>query len=165
MRQKQKLTTATLYSCFQIPKRPFRWFLHYSSLFSNHHPKATAFSLVSTYSHIFLFWVGKIRVLFWFSGKMADWAPVLIGVVLFVLLQPGLLFSFPGNGKQLEFGSMKTNGKAIFIHTLIFFALYSILILAVKVHIYTGWTGCRDLGSLSPSRYNICLLRKEIPLL
>ncbi|KAE9588886.1 hypothetical protein Lalb_Chr22g0360331 [Lupinus albus] len=69
---------------------------------------------------------------------MSDWAPVLVGVVLFVLLQPGLLFSFPGNGKQLEFSSMKTNGKAIFIHTLIFFALYAILILALHLHIYTG---------------------------
>ena len=69
---------------------------------------------------------------------LADWGPVLIGVVLFILLQPGLLFSLPGNGKQVEFGSMKTNGKAIAVHTLIFFALYAILILAVHVHIYTG---------------------------
>lgn len=70
---------------------------------------------------------------------MADWGPVLIGVVLFVLLQPGLVFQLPGNGKQVEFGSMKTNGKAIAVHTLIFFTVYSILILAVHVHIYTGW--------------------------
>ncbi|XP_062010366.1 uncharacterized protein LOC133726769 [Rosa rugosa] len=70
--------------------------------------------------------------------EMADWGPVLIGVVLFILLQPGLLFSLPGNGKQVEFGSMKTNGKAIAVHTLIFFALYAVLILAVHVHIYTG---------------------------
>lgn len=69
---------------------------------------------------------------------MADWAPVLIGVVLFVLLQPGLLFAIPGEGKQLEFGKMKTNGKAIAFHTLIFFACYSILILALHIHIYTG---------------------------
>ncbi|XP_017975627.1 PREDICTED: uncharacterized protein LOC18601037 [Theobroma cacao] len=69
---------------------------------------------------------------------MADWAPVLVGVVLFVLLSPGLLFSFPGNSKQLEFGSMKTNGKAITIHTLLFFAIYAVLILAVHLHIYTG---------------------------
>ncbi|XWS43996.1 hypothetical protein CRYUN_Cryun15aG0007200 [Craigia yunnanensis] len=66
------------------------------------------------------------------------WAPVLIGVVLFVLLSPGLLFSFPGNSKQLEFGSMKTNGKAIAIHTLLFFAIYAVLIMAVHLHIYTG---------------------------
>ncbi|KAI3417935.1 uncharacterized protein J3R85_014067 [Psidium guajava] len=69
---------------------------------------------------------------------MADWAPVLIGVVLFVLLQPGLLFEIPGEGKQVEFGSMKTNGKAIAFHTLVFFACYSILILALHIHIYTG---------------------------
>ncbi|KAH1192629.1 hypothetical protein GmHk_19G053812 [Glycine max] len=43
-----------------------------------------------------------------------------------------------GNEKKLEFGSMKTKDKAIFIHTLIFFALYSIFILIVKVHIYTS---------------------------
>ncbi|KAJ9540335.1 hypothetical protein OSB04_026841 [Centaurea solstitialis] len=44
----------------------------------------------------------------------------------------------PGNGKQLEFGSMKTNGKAIAVHTLIFFVIYAILVLAVHIHIYTG---------------------------
>ncbi|XP_022740282.1 uncharacterized protein LOC111292263 [Durio zibethinus] len=69
---------------------------------------------------------------------MADWAPVLVGVVLFVLLSPGLLFSFPGNSKQLEFGSMKTNGKAIAVHTLLFFAIYAVFILAIHLHIYTG---------------------------
>ncbi|GMH24406.1 hypothetical protein Nepgr_026249 [Nepenthes gracilis] len=69
---------------------------------------------------------------------MADWAPVLVGVVLFVLLSPGLLFQIPGYNRSVEFGGMKTNGKAIFVHTLIFFALYAILILAVHLHIYTG---------------------------
>ncbi|KAF3952007.1 hypothetical protein CMV_022392 [Castanea mollissima] len=33
---------------------------------------------------------------------MADWAPVVIGVVLFVLLQPGLLFQLPGHNRQLD---------------------------------------------------------------
>ncbi|KAK9225468.1 hypothetical protein WN943_010510 [Citrus x changshan-huyou] len=69
---------------------------------------------------------------------MADWGPVVIGVLLFVLLQPGLLFQLPGHNRQLEFGSMKTNGKAIAVHSGIFFILYAILILAVHVHIYTG---------------------------
>ncbi|XP_058187270.1 uncharacterized protein LOC131304157 [Rhododendron vialii] len=69
---------------------------------------------------------------------MADWGPVLIGVVLFVLLQPGLLFQIPGHTRTVEFGSMKTNGKSIAFHTLLFFVLYAILILAVHVHIYTG---------------------------
>ncbi|OVA17474.1 Protein of unknown function DUF3339 [Macleaya cordata] len=69
---------------------------------------------------------------------MADWAPVLIGVVLFVLLSPGLLFQLPGHTSHVEFGGFKTNGKAIVIHTLIFFAVFTILILAAHVHIYTG---------------------------
>ncbi|KAL7232796.1 hypothetical protein ACSBR2_010749 [Camellia fascicularis] len=69
---------------------------------------------------------------------MADWGPVLIGVVLFVLLTPGLLFQIPGNNRHVEFGSMKTNGKAIALHTLLFFVLYSIIILALHLHIYTG---------------------------
>ncbi|CAN1295743.1 hypothetical protein LINPERPRIM_LOCUS22925 [Linum perenne] len=69
---------------------------------------------------------------------MADWGPILIGVVLFILLTPGLLFQFPGHSRQFEFGSLKTNGKSIAVHTLIFFTVYAILILAVRVHIYTG---------------------------
>ncbi|CAL1358401.1 unnamed protein product [Linum trigynum] len=69
---------------------------------------------------------------------MTDWGPILIGVVLFVLLTPGLLFQLPGNNRQLEFGSMKTNGKSIAVHTLIFFTLYAIFTMAVHVHIYTG---------------------------
>ncbi|CAH8388431.1 unnamed protein product [Eruca vesicaria subsp. sativa] len=69
---------------------------------------------------------------------MADWAPVLVGVVLFVILSPGLLFSIPGTNRGVDFGNFKTNGKAIAVHTLIFFAIYSILILAVNLHIYAG---------------------------
>ncbi|XP_004231770.1 uncharacterized protein [Solanum lycopersicum] len=88
---------------------------------------------------IFLLAIGvHITSLINTSLLMADWGPVLIGVVLFILLQPGLLFQIPGNNRTLEFGSMKTNGKAIAVHTLIFFTLYAILILAVHVHIYTG---------------------------
>ncbi|KAJ6298795.1 hypothetical protein OIU76_019871 [Salix suchowensis] len=69
---------------------------------------------------------------------MADWGPVLIGVVLFVLLQPGLLFQLPGSNRRVDFGSLKTNGMAVAVHTLIFFTAYAILILVVHVHIYTG---------------------------
>lgn len=127
--------------------------IHQSSSISS---KLPPLLLSSPKVTIFLFWVGKICD---FGKnkkekkKMADWAPVVIGVVLFVLLQPGLLFAFPGNGKQLEFGRMKTNGKAIFIHSLIFFALYAILILAVRVHIYAGWTGFPDLVLFCRPRY------------
>ncbi|KAL6521828.1 hypothetical protein OROGR_018397 [Orobanche gracilis] len=69
---------------------------------------------------------------------MADWGAVLIGVVLFILLQPGLLLQIPGNNRTIEFGTMKTNGKAILVHTLIFLAIYAILVLVVNIHIYIG---------------------------
>ncbi|CAH8266878.1 unnamed protein product [Arabidopsis lyrata] len=80
----------------------------------------------------------QIHICNLFSTSMADWAPVLVGVVLFVILSPGLLFSLPGNNRTVDFGGLKTNGKAIAVHTLIFFAIYSILILALNLHIYTG---------------------------
>ncbi|KAG5230341.1 Transmembrane protein [Salix suchowensis] len=69
---------------------------------------------------------------------MADWAPILLGYVLFILLSPGLLFQVPGNTRRLEFSSFATNGKAIAVHTLIFFVIFTILILALGIRIYTG---------------------------
>ena len=69
---------------------------------------------------------------------MADWAPVLVGVVLFVLLSPGLLFQLPGHYRPVDFGGMKTNGKSIAVHTVMFFAIFAILIVALHLHIYTG---------------------------
>ncbi|KAG6501409.1 hypothetical protein ZIOFF_041289 [Zingiber officinale] len=72
------------------------------------------------------------------SLSMADWGPVFVAVVLFVLLSPGLLFQIPGKGRIVEFGTMQTSGVAIFVHSIIFFALAAIFILAVHVHVYTG---------------------------
>nr|XP_019701953.1 uncharacterized protein LOC109504923 [Elaeis guineensis] len=69
---------------------------------------------------------------------MADWAPVLVGVVLFVLLSPGLLFELPGTHRAVDLGGFHTNGKAVAVHTLIFFAVFTIIILALHLHIYTG---------------------------
>ncbi|XP_062114913.1 uncharacterized protein LOC133828843 [Humulus lupulus] len=69
---------------------------------------------------------------------MLDWAPVLIGWLLFILLSPGLLFQLPGHTRTVEFGSFSTNGKAIFVHTVIFFGVFTILILALGIHIVTG---------------------------
>ncbi|KAI4385312.1 hypothetical protein MLD38_003354 [Melastoma candidum] len=69
---------------------------------------------------------------------MADWGPVVIAVVLFVLLTPGLLFQIPGNHRVVEFGSMRTSGQSIIVHTIIFFGLITIFLIAVRVHIYTG---------------------------
>ncbi|XP_039156196.1 uncharacterized protein LOC104417744 [Eucalyptus grandis] len=70
--------------------------------------------------------------------EMADWGPVVIAVVLFILLSPGLLFQLPGKMKAVEFGNMQTTGASILVHTIIFFCLITIFLIAVGVHIYTG---------------------------
>ncbi|KAK1568385.1 hypothetical protein Q3G72_023885 [Acer saccharum] len=69
---------------------------------------------------------------------MADWGPVVIATILFVLLTPGLLFQLPGKGRVVEFNSMQTSGASIFVHTVIYFALVTIFLIAIGVHIYTG---------------------------
>ncbi|XP_054807807.1 uncharacterized protein LOC129310024 [Prosopis cineraria] len=69
---------------------------------------------------------------------MADWGPVVIAVVLFILLSPGLLFQFPARGRIVAFGSMETSGISILIHGIIFFGLITIFLIAIGVHIYTG---------------------------
>ncbi|KAG5029404.1 hypothetical protein AAZX31_05G137500 [Glycine max] len=68
----------------------------------------------------------------------ADWGPVVISVVLFVLLSPGLLFQLPAKGKVVAFGNMQTSGLSILVHTIIFFGLITIFLLAIGVHIYSG---------------------------
>ncbi|KAG9153217.1 hypothetical protein Leryth_021237 [Lithospermum erythrorhizon] len=57
---------------------------------------------------------------------MADWGPV----VLFVLLSPEL----PGPHRVVEF----TSGAAIIVHSVIYFGLITIFLVAVDVHVYTG---------------------------
>ncbi|KAI9079686.1 hypothetical protein K1719_038307 [Acacia pycnantha] len=69
---------------------------------------------------------------------MLDWGPVVIALLLFILLSPGLLFQIPGNTRFVEFSSFRTNGKAILVHTLIYFVVFTILILAIGIHIHAG---------------------------
>ncbi|XP_020252171.1 uncharacterized protein LOC109829471 [Asparagus officinalis] len=69
---------------------------------------------------------------------MADWGPVVIAVVLFVLLTPGLIFQLPGNSRFVEFGNMGTSGLSILVHAIIYFGLITIFLIAIGVHIYTG---------------------------
>ncbi|KAE8819805.1 hypothetical protein D1007_02480 [Hordeum vulgare] len=71
-------------------------------------------------------------------GDMADWAPVFIALVLFVLLSPGLLFQVPGKNRFLEFGSKQTSGVSVLFHAVIYFALIAIFTLAVRVHVILG---------------------------
>ncbi|XP_047159419.1 uncharacterized protein LOC124829878 [Vigna umbellata] len=69
---------------------------------------------------------------------MSDWGPVVIAVVLFVLLSPGLLIQVPGKSRVVEFGNMQTSGVSILIHTIVFFGLITIFLIAIGVHINTG---------------------------
>ncbi|XP_058103131.1 uncharacterized protein LOC131246760 [Magnolia sinica] len=69
---------------------------------------------------------------------MADWGAVVVAVILFVLLSPGLLFQLPAKGKMVEFGNLQTSGISILVHALIFFGLISIFVIAIGVHINTG---------------------------
>ncbi|AEE78441.1 hypothetical protein AtNW77_Chr3g0203331 [Arabidopsis thaliana] len=69
---------------------------------------------------------------------MADWGPVVVAVILFVLLTPGLLFQIPARGRVVEFGNMQTSGASILVHTIIFFGLITIFTIAIRLHIYTG---------------------------
>ncbi|EEF50885.1 uncharacterized protein LOC8271433 [Ricinus communis] len=69
---------------------------------------------------------------------MADWGPVVIAVVLFVVLSPGVLFQLPGNSRVVEFANLQTSGVSVFVHTIIFFGLITIFLIAIGVHITTG---------------------------
>ncbi|XP_043805702.1 uncharacterized protein LOC122721579 [Manihot esculenta] len=68
---------------------------------------------------------------------MADWGPVVIAVVLFVVLSPELLFQLPGRGRIVVFGNMKTSANiSILLHTIIFFALITIFLIPVGIYSY-----------------------------
>lgn len=69
---------------------------------------------------------------------MSDWGPVFVAVVLFILLTPGLLCQVPGHSRFVEFGNFQTSGVSILVHSIIYFALICILLLAVDVHVYIG---------------------------
>ncbi|XVE67680.1 hypothetical protein DITRI_Ditri09bG0007700 [Diplodiscus trichospermus] len=67
---------------------------------------------------------------------MSDWGPVFVAVVLFILLTPGLLIQVPGKSRFIEFGNFQTSGLSILVHSIIYFALICIFLLAVGVHVY-----------------------------
>ncbi|XP_004516406.1 uncharacterized protein [Cicer arietinum] len=69
---------------------------------------------------------------------MSDWGPVFVSVVLFILLTPGLLVQIPGKAKMVEFGNFQTSGLSILIHSVLYFALVCIFLLAIRIHMYLG---------------------------
>ncbi|QCD96706.1 uncharacterized protein LOC114173826 [Vigna unguiculata] len=69
---------------------------------------------------------------------MGDWAGVVIGLVLFVVLSPGLLFQVPGKGRAVDFCNFQTSAISIFVHSLLFFGFMAIFLIAINVHIGSG---------------------------
>ncbi|OIT22743.1 PREDICTED: uncharacterized protein LOC109217200 [Nicotiana attenuata] len=69
---------------------------------------------------------------------MSDWGPVFVAVVLFVLLTPGLLIQVPGRNRVVEFSNFQTSGVSILVHSIVYFALICIFLLAIGIHLYTG---------------------------
>ncbi|KGN63158.1 uncharacterized protein LOC101212375 [Cucumis sativus] len=69
---------------------------------------------------------------------MGDWAPVLIAVILFVVLSPGVLFQLPGNDRVVQFINMQTSAISVFVHSIFFFGLITIFVIAIDVHISSG---------------------------
>ncbi|XP_018815469.2 uncharacterized protein LOC108987073 [Juglans regia] len=68
----------------------------------------------------------------------ADWGPVVVAVVLFILFSPGLLFQLPARTRVVEFGNMNTSGIAILIHAIIYFCILTILVVAIGIHIHVN---------------------------
>ncbi|KAG4915472.1 hypothetical protein JHK87_053029 [Glycine soja] len=66
---------------------------------------------------------------------MGDWAGVVIGLVLFVVFSPGLLFQLPGKGRPVDFCNFQTSGVSVFVHSLLFFGFMAIFLIAIDVHI------------------------------
>ncbi|KAJ6866527.1 hypothetical protein NC652_037927 [Populus alba x Populus x berolinensis] len=50
-------------------------------------------------------------------------------------LGAGLLIQMPGHQRYIEFGNFKTSGVSILVHSILYFALICIFLLAVGVHI------------------------------
>ncbi|XP_038983713.1 uncharacterized protein LOC120111224 [Phoenix dactylifera] len=69
---------------------------------------------------------------------MVDWGPAFVVVVLFVLLSSGLIFQIPGKSRVVEFGNLQTSSTAILVHSIVYFGLIAIFVLAAGVPMYVG---------------------------
>ncbi|KAM7506479.1 hypothetical protein LguiA_016932 [Lonicera macranthoides] len=66
----------------------------------------------------------------------ADWGPVVVAVVMFILLSPGLLFQLPARTRVIEFGNMYTSGIAILVHILLWFTSFLLFLLPPLILIF-----------------------------
>ncbi|PWA43203.1 hypothetical protein CTI12_AA535610 [Artemisia annua] len=69
---------------------------------------------------------------------MTDWGPILVAVLLFALLSPGMLFQMPGRRGCVDFCSFQTSGVAILVHTVFYFALICLFTFAIQLHVWIG---------------------------
>jgi hypothetical protein len=65
---------------------------------------------------------------------MVDAAALIIGVILFVLLSPGLLLQIPGDDRPVEFTNQRTSIVSIVVHAVVFTLLFYLLQLLFHVH-------------------------------
>lgn len=70
--------------------------------------------------------------------RMFNWGSIVVTVMLFVLLTPGLLFQVPGRSRCIEFGNFQTSAAAIVVHSLLYFGLVCLFLIAIRVHFYIG---------------------------
>uniref|UniRef100_A0A0D9V9P1 Uncharacterized protein n=1 Tax=Leersia perrieri TaxID=77586 RepID=A0A0D9V9P1_9ORYZ len=67
-----------------------------------------------------------------------DWGPIIVAVILFVVLSPGLIFQLPARSRVIELGNMATSAIAIIVHAVIFFCILTIFVVAIGVHVYAA---------------------------
>nr|GMD04496.1 uncharacterized protein LOC109169628 [Ipomoea batatas] len=117
-----------------------RWMARHGRSYKYHHvKKAKRFKFLETFNNVSS---TKVRNPFDPLNNAAAgdengngkrlWVPFLISGVLFVLLQPGLIVQIPGEKRFIEFRTMKTSGRAILVHTLIFTFICVIIILLFR---------------------------------
>ncbi|KAI3813081.1 hypothetical protein L1987_17797 [Smallanthus sonchifolius] len=66
-----------------------------------------------------------------------DLGPSVVAVAMFILLSPGLLFQMPARTRLMEFGNMYTSAISILIHAVLYFCIYTILVVTIGIHIHT----------------------------
>ncbi|BBN11784.1 hypothetical protein MPTK1_5g14720 [Marchantia polymorpha subsp. ruderalis] len=65
---------------------------------------------------------------------MVDLASLIIAVILFIVLSPGLLFQIPGEDRPLEFGTHNTSLPSVLVHAALFLVFFYLLQLGFGVH-------------------------------
>ncbi|KAI3945592.1 hypothetical protein MKW92_013517 [Papaver armeniacum] len=67
-----------------------------------------------------------------------DWGPVVVSLVLFILLSPGLLFQLPARTRIVEFATCQPVCVSILVHSIIYLCSVIILLIAVGIHIHAN---------------------------